>query len=261
MSIFELDKMERRYPRKAEIRVDGTAESPKITGYAAVFDQWADIGGWFRERVKKGAFTKSIKESDVRALWNHNENYVLGRNRSGSLKLWEDDTGLAVEIDPIPTQWADDLLKSMRRGDVNQMSFGFVVNKQDLDYENDERTLVDVSLFDVSVVTYPAYPTTTAQVRSMFSQKEPEIEEKEPTEAELWADLDSLVDKLKRGELTREELETLRSFIPDLSVPPEQHTETPDVPPEQHTQDDTSSGDKFRDRLVKLSTMLVKKEI
>lgn len=248
---IDSEKMERRYPRKAEIRVDIDGTAPKITGYASVFNQWADIGGLFKERVKKGAFAKTIKEADIRALWNHNENYVLGRNKSGSLKLREDDTGLAVEIDPIPAQWADDLLKSMRRGDVNQMSFGFMVNKQDIDYERDERTLIDVSLFDVSVVTYPAYPTTTAQVRSMFQNKEQELTEDEPTEADIWADLDSLVDKLKRGELTEEELRALKTYLPDLSPPPEKHDETPSVPPEKHTQDDARSSDRWHKLYVK----------
>jgi hypothetical protein len=163
------DEMERRCLPTAELRI--AEDSPKITGYAAVFDTWADIGGWFRESIKPGAFAKTIKENDVRALLNHDPNFVLGRNKAGTLKLREDSKGLAVEIDPVDSLWANDLLKSMRRGDVNQMSFQFNANKEDVDYEKDERTLIDVTLYDVSIVTFPAYPTTSAQVRAAFVNK------------------------------------------------------------------------------------------
>jgi len=155
-----------------ELRVSDD-EHPRITGHAAVFDKWSDDLGGFREKVRAGAFKKTIKEADVRALYNHEPNYVLGRNKSGTLKLSEDDTGLAIDIDPPDTQWAKDLQVSMRRGDVNQMSFGFQTVKDEWNNEdksNIERELVEVKLFDVSVVTYPAYPQTNAQVRSKVEQ-------------------------------------------------------------------------------------------
>lgn len=166
---FKGEDIERRCLPTAELRIGGTETVPQITGYAAVFNTWADIGGWFRESIKPGAFAKTIKEADIRALMNHDENYVLGRNKSGTLRLKEDSKGLAVEIDPVPATWADDLILSMRRGDMNQMSFGFQVNKAENNFEKEERILVDVTLFDVSVVTFPAYPTTSAQVRSLFA--------------------------------------------------------------------------------------------
>jgi len=243
--------IERRYPKTGEIRLDGEESSPKITGYAAVFDQWADIGGWFKESVRKGAFKKTIKENDIRALWNHNESYVLGRNRSQTLTMSEDDNGLWVEIDPVPATWADDLIKSMRRGDVNQMSFGFIVNKEDVDVKANQRTLVDVTLFDVSVVTFPAYPTTTAQVRSMFIHE---------TEAEVdeWAEFYRLAEKLQRGEeLTSDELRTLRAYIPDPSVPAENHTDDGSLPAENHTESDTRKVDKF-EALLKRAEYYIK---
>ena len=124
MYIKPVEEIERRCLPSSELRIDGTESAPKITGYAAVFNTWTDIGGWFRESIRPGAFAKTIKENDVRALMNHDENYVLGRNKAGTLKLREDAKGLSVEIDPVPATWADDLLKSMRRGDVNQMSLG-----------------------------------------------------------------------------------------------------------------------------------------
>src|SRR4030095_6031440 len=101
-------------------------EPPMIRGYAAVFNEWADIiPGLFRERIAPGAFRKTIREADVRALFNHNPDYVLGRNRAGTLDMREDKHGLAVDIEPPDSQWARDLMVSMKRGDISQMSFGF----------------------------------------------------------------------------------------------------------------------------------------
>lgn len=243
---YKEDEIERRCLPSAELRIAGDS-TPKITGYAAVFNTWADIGGWFRESIRPGAFAKTIKEADIRALMNHNENYVLGRNKSGTLRLSEDKKGLAVEIDPVPATWADDLLKSMRRGDVSQMSFGFQVNKSEVDYEKDERTLTDVTLFDVSVVTFPAYPTTSAQVRSLFQAK-PVLKEEPPK----WEELDRIVSKIKNNEvLTEEEVRVMATYLPDLSVPPAKHTETPPEPPAKHSEDDTRKSDKWHQLFLK----------
>lgn len=159
--VFGLDKI-------AITRAEGAA--PKIIGHAAVFNQLTDIGGYFREQVAPGAFSEAIGRDDVRALFNHNPDYVLGRNKAGTLRMAEDDVGLAVEIDPPDTQLARDLMVSMERGDITQMSFGFYVRKQKWEEDEDgvvTRTLVDVELFDVSPVTYPAYPTTDVAVRSL----------------------------------------------------------------------------------------------
>src|SRR5262245_46107276 len=117
-----MDKLERR---AFTVNLRAADDSPKINGHAAVFGVEADIAGLFWERIEPGAFTKAIGRDDVRALWNHNPDYVLGRNTSGTLRLSEDEKGLAVEIDPPDTQWARDLAISIRRGDVSQMSFGF----------------------------------------------------------------------------------------------------------------------------------------
>ena len=197
-------EIERRY-MPAELRIEGD-EAPKITGYAAVFDVWADIGGWFREKIAPGAFKNSLKKDDVRALMNHDSNFVLGRNKAGTLRLAEDKKGLAVEIDPAPTTWANDLMISMKRGDVSQMSFGFTVNKADDDYNEDTRILRDVNLFDVSIVTFPAYPTTSAEVRSLFHR------EQAPPD---WIGLDAVIMKIKSGEdLTEDEVRLLMVYIP-----------------------------------------------
>lgn len=153
----------------AEVRAVEKEGRAKIVGYAAVFNEPSNPLGGFIEYVAPGAFRRTLKEgADVRALLNHDPNYVLGRNKAGTLKLEEDDKGLRVEIDPPDTTWARDLMESLKRGDINQMSFGFRVREDKWEKRDGKtvRTLLDVDLFDVSVVTYPAYPATTVGVRN-----------------------------------------------------------------------------------------------
>jgi len=146
-----------------EIREDeGTG---KLTGHAAVFNEIADLR-FFRERISPGAFRESIKTDDVRALFNHDSNFVLGRNTAGTLSMKEDKQGLAVEITPPDTQWARDLKESIRRGDISQMSFGFEVRKEEWDEEQELRTLNEVKLWDVSPVTFAAYEGTDIALRN-----------------------------------------------------------------------------------------------
>jgi HK97 family phage prohead protease len=144
---------------------------PKIRGHAAVFNQLSEDLGGFREQISPGAFATAIVEDDVRALFNHDPNFVLGRNRSGTLLMSEDEGGLAVEIDPPDTQWARDLMQSMRRGDISQMSFGFRVDKGGQSWAKTDqgsiRTITKARLFDVSPVTFPAYPQTDVAVREL----------------------------------------------------------------------------------------------
>jgi HK97 family phage prohead protease len=161
--------VERRAFRVAELRAD--PESRSLAGYAAVFDSLSEDLGGFREIIKPGAFAKSIADgADVRALWNHDPNHVLGRTKSGTLRLAEDEHGLRIEIDPPPAQWADDLLQSVRRGDVDQMSFAFQVPAGGETWTKDDigkiRELREVVLRDVSPVTYPAYAATAVVVRT-----------------------------------------------------------------------------------------------
>jgi HK97 family phage prohead protease len=162
-----LPKIERRTVGGViELRAEpqSSAEGRLIVGYASVFDSVADIG-WFREVVQPGAFAKAILRDDVRALINHDRGLVLGRNKAGTLRMTEDARGLRCEIDVPDTQYARDLMVSMDRGDITQMSFGFeaVVETWDDSGEAPLRTLVEVGLFDVSVVTYPAYEDTEAE--------------------------------------------------------------------------------------------------
>jgi uncharacterized protein len=146
-------------------------KTPVIRGHAAVFNQLSDDLGGFREQIVPGAFGEAIERDDVRALINHDSTLILGRNKSGTLRMSEDATGLLVEIDPPDTQYARDLLVSMKRGDITQMSFGFGVKPGGQDWAKDDegrtiRTLKKLRLFDVSPVTYPAYPQTDVAVRS-----------------------------------------------------------------------------------------------
>jgi uncharacterized protein len=140
----------------------------RFVGYAALFNSWSQDLGGFREQIAPGAFTKSLPADDVRALMNHDPNYVLGRNRSGTLVLTEDERGLRFEVNAPDAQWARDLHESVKRGDIDQCSFGFRTIRDDWRMADgiDERTLMEVRLIDVSIVTYPAYPETTAAVRS-----------------------------------------------------------------------------------------------
>jgi len=162
-------KQERR-TLHSEFRVEQREDGKKlIRGHAAVFNVETDLG-WFRERIAPGAFRESIETDDVRALFNHDENFILGRNKAGTLTMREDEQGLYVEIDPPDTQVARDLVTSIERGDISQMSFGFQTIKDSWETEEnaakDLRTLEKVKLWDVSPVTFPAYQETDVAVRS-----------------------------------------------------------------------------------------------
>lgn len=160
--------MERRaFTTKLEVRQDeGT---PVLTGYAAKFNRESQMLGWFIEVIAPGCFAKSIQEADVRALFNHEPNFVLGRNKSGTLRLEEDGTGLMYEVDPdLENSDHRNVVRMIERGDVNQSSFGFEVVKDEWDYSDPDRivrTLKEVKLYDVSPVTYPAYLDTEVDVK------------------------------------------------------------------------------------------------
>ena len=159
-----------------ESRIDDSLDG-KIVGHASVFDSWSEtLGGIFpfKEIVRKGTFTETIKLDDIRALFNHDPNFVLGRNKAGTLELEEDEIGLRVVITPPDTSWANDLIKNLRRGDISQMSIGFIVLEDTWGTQDgiDIREIKKVQLFDVSIVTYPAYTQTDVGVRAMESYKD-----------------------------------------------------------------------------------------
>lgn len=143
-----------------------------LTGYAAVFYRAGDAGTEFRlfpdlaERVMPGAFDRAVREDDVRALFNHDANQVLGRKAAGTLRLSIDQRGLKYEIDP--PESASHVVQAIQRGDVTGSSFAFRPERVAW-VESDKMTvreLHDVRLFDVGPVVFPAYAGATAGVRS-----------------------------------------------------------------------------------------------
>lgn len=149
-----------------------TPAMPTIRGHAAVFNILSAEMYGFREVIAAGAFATAIVEDDVRALWNHNPDMPIGRNRAKptpTLRMAEDAIGLGVEIDLPENDWGRNAHVSIARGDVSQMSFAFKVVDQEwrTEGEIDIRTIKKVRLFDVSPVTYPAYPETDVALRAL----------------------------------------------------------------------------------------------
>ena len=158
-----------------ELRAEvGDGDVPAIFGHAAVFNSMSEDLGGFREQIAPGAFAQTIAEDDIRALFNHRDDYVLGRNRSGTLTLGEDDAGLSVRMQPPDTDYARNLIMLIQRGDVSGMSFGFTTISDEWQMQDGEplRTLKAVRLYDVSPVTFPAYPQTDVGARAQQSDRE-----------------------------------------------------------------------------------------
>ena len=163
--ILNIDGSERRF-LQAEVRADG--ESRKVVGYAAVFDKDSENLGGFVERIAPGAFDGVLKD-DVAALLNHDPNFVLARNNK-TLKLEVDKVGLRYEFEAPNTTAGNDLIENLRLGNISKSSFAFSVDEDDWDVRSDGpdmRTIKRVKrLYDVSPVTYPAYPDTSVAQRS-----------------------------------------------------------------------------------------------
>lgn len=158
--------------KPAEVRAED--DKIKVRGYAAVFNQDADIGGYFIERIAPGAFKDAIKRDDVVFLINH-DGLPLARTRSGTLKLTEDDHGLRIEteLDPDDPD-VKSIVPKMQRGDLDKMSFAFYPTKQEWDESGEMpiRTITEASLFDVSIVTTPAYEGTEIGLRSLQNHRD-----------------------------------------------------------------------------------------
>jgi len=160
------NSLELRCLTSSELRTAGTG---RLVGYAAVFNQLSEPLQGFREKIRNGAFARAIAgRADVRALLNHDPNLVLGRTDAGTLSLQEDRHGLKYTVDLPDNTLGRDLFVSVSRGDITQSSFGFVA-KQDQWTKGPDggqiRELIDVDLFDVSPVTFPAYPQTSVGLR------------------------------------------------------------------------------------------------
>lgn len=160
----------------AEVRVSRSEDdSARLEGYAAVFNKLSvDLGGW-REKIKPGAFKRAVKRgADVRSLVDHDPSQILGRTTSKTLELKQDDKGLLTATDLPDTTAGRDIAVSVERGDKDGMSFAFrtITDKWETIDGEEIRTLIDVDVQDVSVVTFPAYPDTSVAKRSLEAWQE-----------------------------------------------------------------------------------------
>jgi HK97 family phage prohead protease len=168
-------EFETRLATGLEVRKSDTeSKTGTLQGYAAVFNAESnDFGGW-REIIEPGAFRKDLfAKTDVRALVDHDSGRVIGRTKNGTLRLKEDSRGLLMELDLPNTQDGRDLAESVNRGDIDQMSFGFLIREEDWSEGKGYqiRHVKDVELVEVSVVAFPAYPQTEVGKRSFESLK------------------------------------------------------------------------------------------
>lgn len=159
-------------------REDG--EDLTIEGYFAVFNSIYDMGSGMSESIAPGAFASSM-ENDVRALTNHDTTLVLGRTRANTLEIKEDDHGLwgRVTINPNDSD-AMNLYERVKRGDVDQCSFGFDIKSEETDFRDDGSvhwTITDIELYECSVCTFPAYQETSVSV-SRAAQRDEIIKRK-----------------------------------------------------------------------------------
>ena len=165
-----------------------------IEGYFAVFDSNYEIAPGMSESIKSGAFARTIS-GDVRALINHDSTLVLGRTKAGTLQLREDAHGLWGHIDINPNDGdAVNLYERVKRGDVDQCSFGFDLRSQDTDIREDGSihwTITDLDLYEVSCCTFPAYEATNISARSA------ERDEIMKREADAWRE--RMKERLQHG--------------------------------------------------------------
>ncbi|MFJ8268525.1 HK97 family phage prohead protease [Peribacillus asahii] len=167
-----MDKTEQRelITQAIEIREDDNG-SKMLSGYAVKWEQKSVVMGYFRkfrEQFKQGAFVESLQRDDQRFLWSHDTSKVLGRTKNQTLRLFEDSIGLRFELDLPDTTLGDDTYKSIKRGDVDGVSFGFNMISEEIEEPDDDlmlRTVTKARLFEVSAVAFPAYPDSEVSAR------------------------------------------------------------------------------------------------
>lgn len=154
---------ERRDLRFKTIEVRESGDGSTLYGCAAPYETLSSEMWGFQEKIARGAFDQSLAENDILALYAHEDEMVLGRTGSGTLKLRSTDVGLEYEISLPNTTYANDLKELVRRGDVSQCSFGFICRQDQWDYKSTPqiRTLLNVDLKEISIVANPAYPDGT----------------------------------------------------------------------------------------------------
>ena len=164
--------------RSSEINAE--SESRKLSGYVVRWEKPSELlWGEFVETFEKGAFTESLKNNDVLALFEHDHAKLLGRTSSGTLSLFEDDEGLRFSLDLPNTQTASDLLESVKRGAISGMSFGFIATVDEWNEESTptQRTVKKAELFEITVTSIPAYPDSSLELakRSRMAAQKPKL--------------------------------------------------------------------------------------
>lgn len=179
-----MSEMERRFviQEDAEVRMEGEDGKKTVRGYAAMFNSLSEDLGGFRERILPTAFDAALKKNpDVRALFNHDSNFLLGRTTSGTLRLWADERGLGYAVSPPDSR--SDVMESIARKDITGSSFAFRLAKDgDAWLEENGKIVREIRSFDmlldVGPVTYPAYRDTKVAVRSLEEFRKEHEEEK-----------------------------------------------------------------------------------
>ena len=187
------ERLERRYFPASELRLadaEGVEGGKIIEGYASVYNVEANLGD-FVEVFAPNCFAKTVKENQsICSLWNHNDDYPLGKVSAGTLALEEDETGLRYRCSLPNTTYANDLRESIGRGDVSQSSIGFMVIREKWDVRGKvpKRNILEAALRDASPVTIPAYENTSVALRSLPEDSRNELkgflEEKENIQVE-----------------------------------------------------------------------------
>lgn len=218
-----------------ELREDD--DGPLLEGYASVFNVEATLFDMWREKVAPGAYKKTIQENDIRALWNHNTDLVLGRNKAGTLQLEENAKGLKVKIRPPDTQAGRDAVTSVKRGDVSQMSIAFQIIKQEWETGDREkgklplRTVKEAKLFEVSPVTFAAFEQTSIQARDGLLL--PDLEPDPLAEARRLVRCAAA--GMPLSDEQREYIAAARDLLePFLLEPEHDHSESADSEPDSH---------------------------
>jgi hypothetical protein len=168
--------LEQRSCSDPKLRMNFDSGHPVLQGYAVAYNQLStnplpEEPG-IRERILPGAFKRSVEDEneDVLFLWQHDTKYVLGRKRSGQLKLKEDDYGVWFENTPPDVGWAKDLRESIKRRDIANMSFGFAIpfGKESYTKEGQDvvRNVREGKLFEISICTFPVYESTSVMARA-----------------------------------------------------------------------------------------------
>ncbi len=181
-----MDKTEKRELMTNEIEIREDEDGNRtISGYAVKWKKRSNVLGYFmkfREQFMKGAFADSLEGGDQRFLWSHDRSKVLGRTKNGTLRLKEDDVGLHFELDLPKTTLGDDTYETIKRGDVDGVSFGFRNPDDHIEEFDDDiplRTIKKADLFEVSAVAFPAYPDSEVSARGYDRMKEYDNEIKE----------------------------------------------------------------------------------